>query len=386
VTFTGGLAGLEARLTERYSKCGAISQRRAVGEPTKLAVVINTPAQVHLFKNLVSRFRTNGHETLALARDYGDTLQLLSELGLEAKVFSNGHGAKLSKLARTPVHLSRICAALKDFRPDMILGVGADTAVASRLIKKPGILFNDSEPIPVQLLMMSALADSIITPSCFTCNLGRNHIRVETYKELAYLHPNHFTPDSSVIDALGLTKGERYALLRFNGFRAVHDLGITGFSLECKRKLVETLEERMRVFISSEIELPTDLQEYSLSLPKACMHSLVAQASLVVADTQTIVTESAVLGTPVVRFNGFVGENDMGNFIELEKRYGMVFSFNESEAALSKAIELSDTVDAKPTWMKKRERLLRDKIDLTEYLVKFVEDYPDSKLNALRAS
>ena len=42
---------------------------------------------------------------------------------------------------------------------------------------------------------------------------------------------------------------------------------------------------------------------------------------MVVADTQTIVTEAAVLGTPAIRYNSFAGENDMGNFVELEQKY-----------------------------------------------------------------
>lgn len=348
--------------------------------------MINTPAQVHLFKNLIATSKRRGHDVLTLARHYGDTLELVSELGLDAMVFSDGHGTKLAKLARSPAHLSRMCGILKDYGPDIIVGLGVDSAMASKVIRKSGVLFNDSEPTPFQLLMMSATADAIITPSCFRNDLGRNHIRINTYKELAYLHPNHFTPDGSVLDELGLEKTERYAILRFNGFRAVHDIGISGFSLDYKRRLAEDIGKRMRVFISSETELPADLQRFVPNLPKARIHDLVAHATLVVADTQTIVTEAAVLGTPAVRFNGFVGENDMGNFIELEKRYGLVFSFSEPDAALSKALELCNVADLKSTWMRKRESLLKDKIDLTEYLVKFIEEYPTSKLRALEAS
>jgi hypothetical protein len=347
---------------------------------------MNTPAQVHLFKNLIAESKKRGHEVLAMARHYGDTLNLVAELGLDAIVFSDGHGSKLAKIARSPLHLSRMCGILKDYRPDIIVGLGVDSAMASKVVRKSGILFNDSEPTPFQLLMMSATADAIITPSCFRNDLGRNHIRVNTYKELAYLHPNHFTPDESVLDELGLYKGERYAILRFNGFRAVHDIGISGFSLDYKRRLAEAMSQRMKVFISSETELPADLQKYVPNLPKARIHDLVAYATLVVADTQTIVTEAAVLGTPAVRYNGFVGANDMGNFIELEKRYGLVFSLNEPESALSKALELCAITDLKSIWMRKRKSLLEEKIDLTEYLMRFIEEYPTSKLRSLGAS
>jgi predicted glycosyltransferase len=42
-------------------------------------------------------------------------------------------------------------------------------------------------------------------------------------------------------------------------------------------------------------------------------------------------TEAAVLGTPAIRCNSFVGKRDMGNFIELEKKYGLIFNFDSVE-------------------------------------------------------
>ena len=77
-----------------------------MGEFTRIGIVINTPAQVHLFKNLTRRLQRDGHRVLTLARDYGDTLELLSELGLDSTKFHDGHGSKFSKVARTPIHFT----------------------------------------------------------------------------------------------------------------------------------------------------------------------------------------------------------------------------------------------------------------------------------------
>jgi len=48
--------------------------------------------------------------------------------------------------------------------------------------------------------------------------------------ELAYLHPNYFSPDLSVLELLGVKKGEKYAILRFVKWNANHDLGHTGIT------------------------------------------------------------------------------------------------------------------------------------------------------------
>jgi hypothetical protein len=89
-------------------------------------------------------------------------------------------------------------------------------------------------------------------------------------------------------------------------------------------------------------------------------------------------TEAAILGTPVIRCNSFVGPNDMGNFIELERKYDLIYSFRNTEQAIQKAIELIQRTDLKEQWAKKREKLLADKIDVTRFMVDFIEDYPAS--------
>ncbi len=44
-------------------------------------------------------------------------------------------------------------------------------------------------------------------------NMGKRHIKLNSYKELAYLHPNYFTPDPSVLDELALEKDEKLVVL-----------------------------------------------------------------------------------------------------------------------------------------------------------------------------
>ena len=83
-------------------------------------------------------------------------------------------------------------------------------------------------------------------------------------------------------------------------------------------------------------------------------------------------TEAAVLGTPAIRFNSFVGKQDMGNFVELEEKYGLIFNYNDPKLAIEKAVELVKREDLKETWDEKRKTLLREKTDFTAVIVQLV--------------
>jgi hypothetical protein len=68
----------------------------------------------------------------------------------------------------------------------------------------------------------------------------------------------------------------------------------------------------------------------------------------------------------------------MGNFIELENKYGLIFNYSDANEALNKAIELIQIENIKEEWSYKRKEMLSDKIDITSFLSWFIETYPDS--------
>ena len=90
-------------------------------------------------------------------------------------------------------------------------------------------------------------------------------------------------------------------------------------------------------------------------------------------------TEASVLGTPSIYVSSLVGT--MGNFIELEENYGIVFSFQDAELGIRKATELLQQPNLKQEWTRKRERLLSDKIDVTQFMVDLIGNYPESVKN-----
>ena len=340
--------------------------------------MINTEAQLHFWKNIIKVLSKRDDNYIGiLVRDYGHTLELASGYGLHYDYFKPTTIGWL-RYADIIKHVYNCCKLAKEINPDVIIGFGVDAASTSALLRKPCIVFTDSEPIPVQHFLTKLFASVILTPSCFKKDLGKKQVRLTGYKELAYLHPDYFRPDPSIYNELGINKDDKYVILRFNAFDAVHDIGKHGFTVDNQIQLVKELEEYAYIFISPESSLPKQLEKYRLPIPNDRIHHALHYAQLLVSDTQTMTTEAAILGTPAIRCNSFVGHNDMGNFIELEQKYDLLYSFRESDRAIQKALELLQQPDLKDRWAKKRQKLLADKIDVTQFMIDFIENYPES--------
>lgn len=344
-----------------------------------IAIFINTPAQAHFVNNIAKGLSEKGHKITALSRDYGETLAVLNELGSDHITYSVPKRSKLSKIFRFPMDILTASQLLSRKGIDLIFGFGIIETYAGLLIRAPVVIFTDTEPMAnkisysIQYKLFLPFVNKVITPSSFRQDLGKKHIKIDSYKEVAYLHPNYYSPNDDIFNLLGIEKEDEYAILRFNAFDAVHDAGITGFSDHQKVQLVRELEKRMKVFISSEAELPSEINDRAMTIPKNRIHDALYYSQLLVTDTGTMATEAAILGVPTVRCQGFVGDNDMGNFIELENKYGLIFNFKDPKKAIEKAIELASSSGLKAEWSNKKERFIKDQIDISQFIIDFIE-------------
>lgn len=338
----------------------------------------NTPAHVHLYKHAIDRLQRQGHEVLVLGRDYGCTRALLEHYDLPHTIYGACGETKWSLFTSLPGHFVGIARAIRTVEPDHIFGMGAYAAFAGLISDAPPILLLDSEPTGIDHAISRRLARIILTPHAFRKDLGRHHYRFEGFKECAYLHPAVFDPDPSIRYRLGVGIDERYAVVRFNAFGSHHDIGRRGFSAEEQARLVEHLAEYVTVLVSSEtaerIADHPDVEPYDLH--PAYIHDVLAEASLLVADSQTMVTEAALLGTPAIRSNSFVGKSDMGNFVELE-RQGLIYNMRTFDDVLSVSSELLDGDPDSSDWRRRYVSYVSELIDLTELIVTVAND-PDS--------
>lgn len=261
------------------------------------------------------------------------------------------------------------------------IGTSINLAHASKITKMKSLVLDDDDDTVQPLFTKFAhpFCDTLLSPSALIGHRKKKQTIFYTgYHELAYLHPNRFVPDSGVLNQSELIEGEKYFILRFNSFKAHHDIGIKGISLENKRKLINLLKPYGKIFITSERELETEFEEYRINIPPHQIHSLLYYATMFIGDSQTMTSEAAVLGTPSVRCNSFVGR--IAYLEEQEHTYGLTYGFkpNETDKMFIKIEELLKLNNLKEEWQKRRQKMLADKIDVTAFLVWFVENYPDS--------
>lgn len=343
----------------------------------KILIDMGHPGHVHLFKHFIWEMKKRGHQVIITTRDKQIIKDLLRGYGFDSQTVGRAREGFLSLLlewAQRDVGIYRIA---RRFRPDFLIGVGNPSiAHAASLLHKPSIIFTDTEHAKFANGITFPLARVICTPSCYRDELGEKQVRYGGYHELAYLHPNRFAPDPAVLEELGLATDDRFIIVRFVSWNASHDVGAKG--IRNKPDLVTALEPYGRVLITSEGELPAELQPYQISVSPEKLHDLLAFATLYIGEGATIASECAVLGIHAI----YVNTLRLGYTDEEGDAYGLVYTFSDPDGTdgdvIARAIELLGNPDLKRLGQEKRERLLKDKIDVTAFMVSFVEDYPES--------
>ena len=343
----------------------------------RILIDIGHPAHVHLFKNFAWKMQEKGHKILFTCRDREFLLRLLQVYGFIYENFGRHYksiGGKIQGLIKNELQMFNTAI---QFKPDLFLSHGsAIAAFTSFLLHKPHISFEDTFNME-QVRLYLPFTDVVLTGDYPHPSLGRKEIKYPGYHELAYLHPNVFTPDENILKEIGIMENEKYAIIRFVAWNASHDIGHKGFSEANKIKLVKELSRYLKVFISSEGDLPEELKEYQIKIKPENMHNVLYYAQLLVGESGTMVSECAVLGTPSIYLN-----NSQLGYIVSEADYGLVHMFKEDEIAqveaINKSIEIISQPDIKNEYRERAQKMLQDKIDVTSFLLWFIENYPES--------
>jgi uncharacterized protein len=338
----------------------------------RILVFANTPAHVHLYRHAVDRLERAGHDVLILTREYACTTDLLEFFELPYRIYGR-HSTDTYSLPRFARELTgqfgTIVRESLRFRPDVVFGRGPYAALAGTVTRRPVVLVLDDEPSDFNHSVSRPFADCILSPAVTRRDLGDAHYTFEGFKECAYLHPDVFKPEENVREYLGVAADEPYVIVRFNALDALHDAEIEGFTRAQRRDLLEHLSERATVFVSDEGGT-MDLREHPArpyDLHPALIHDAMAEASLLVADTGTMATEAALLGTPAFRYKG-TDEHEYGEFEALE-RAGLAEQFNDYETIRARSLDILNDPTAESRWQERRRDYADDLVNLTELLV-----------------
>jgi uncharacterized protein len=353
---------------------------------TKYLFNILTAGQLHTFKNLINEIK--GYDVKLVTRDSKIINELLSKYDLNSFRMYYSDKNIINNFREYFARLQYFTNSAYNFKPDFLISnLDPFSFIPYKFLSNDTvkICLTDNRPnlnklVPLQYFILPNV-DYIITFDNIKeyehYDYGAKSIQLPSYKELAYLHPHYYKSSPKILSDFE-AEPEGYLVIRLSAWNAYHDVGRSGIDFSHLRKLIDSLNQYSKIFISSEKKLPVEFQKYELHIPPDEIHNVLSYSKLLISDSGTMSTEAALLGTPVIRYNSFVSSQDQANFLELEKKYGLMYNFDDFSKVISSATDLLKRNDLKEVWDLKRSKLLKEKIDLTSFLKWFFENYPES--------
>jgi predicted glycosyltransferase len=301
----------------------------------KILFYVGHPAHYHNIRNLAARLEKKGFSVLVVAREKDVLFRLLENCPFETILIGGAAGhSRLHKAAHLFNRELQMIAIARKHKPMLMMGTDMIITHVGKLLGIPSFILNedDAEAVPLFARLAYPMATGIFCPSC--CSVGKytnKKIGYAGYHELAYLHPDYFTPERSRIETL-FKDNKPYYLLRFVDLTAHHDVGKKGIHKELALRIIQLLSEKGTVYISSERKLEPEFESYRIAIHPQDIHHALYYADLFLGDSQTMTAEAAVLGTSSLRFNDFVGK--LAYLDELEHRWQLTFGFTTNREDL----------------------------------------------------
>jgi predicted glycosyltransferase len=289
-----------------------------------MRIWVDFTASAHplVFRPLVERLRTQGHEVEITARDYAQTLQLIRSHGMDATVIGH-HGGRSSagkaRQMRARLKALRRWARDRDF--DLALAHGShELTMTARRLRIPSATTFDYEWAWLQHQLGCRAATRVVVPESIPpdrlARYGARPPKLQQYpglKEEYYL--SDFEPDESVLGDWQIDPERILVVLR-----PPPDVSL--YHRHSNPLFPQTLEHVGRLDDVHAFVIPrTDEQRdfvRSLDLPRVIVpdeavdaQSLIALADLVVSAGGTMNREAAALGVPVyTTYGGRLGGVD----------------------------------------------------------------------------
>lgn len=332
---------------------------------------ISHPAHVHFFKNTIKILKGRGHDIIIGARVKEFTIDLLNYYGISYTLLTKKREKLIGLIYELLIQQMMIRSVVKNHRIDMMLQIsGIFNAPIGRMYGIPAVAVSDTENDIWANRVSFSLSRHVLSPTCFDYRVRgtawKNQILYPGYHELAYLSPK-YGPEK--------VRQEDIFLLRFVGWGAGHDIGEKSLSVAQKIEMVKLLEPFGRVFISSEAPLSPELKPYRIRFHPGEIHGFMAKCKMIVGESATMASEAACLGIPAV----FISDTGRGYTTEQDQRYDLIrhFRIDQMEDVRETLVTWASN-DLTDEWREKRRRMLQEKIEVTDWLVDFIEKYPDS--------
>ncbi len=336
------------------------------------------PAHYHLFKNISNTLKSHGHNVhfVITPKDVLENLLISNKEDysiLARRENKNNLLGKLFKIIKSTRSLIRIA---KEKKTTIIIGCLSQIAYAGKYLRIPSIFVgeDDFSYTWLQGLITYPWVTHILTPHITGVGIfNYKRIAYSGYQKLSYLHPNYFN-----IKHLSHPENKKQILIRLVNLSAYHDVSAKGLNNKVLSDLILAFANTATILISSERELPKMFEQYRIKIEPKDMHEVLFNSDLFIGDSQSMAVEASLLGVPNIRINNFAGKISVLN--ELEYHYNLTRSLKPSEAYkivdLSKEMLISADIIEKQEL--RRDKMLADKIDVSAFMVWFIENYPKS--------
>jgi predicted glycosyltransferase len=342
---------------------------------------INHPAHFHLFKNTINELKIRGNEVIISMRDKDILKQLLKDheyVILSEKYRKSTLFSIMSNVLKRDKKLLKL---IRQRTPQLMAGTSPEIGHIRSFTKTPAIFFGEDD-VNLSNRMYAAAAscypffDVILSPAGVNNGIWNNKtIFYDGYQKLAYLHPNYFKADRNKVE---IPQNEKYFILRFSGLGAYHDNIAEGIGNSLANRIIKKLKNKGKIIISSERELPTELEQYRFKGNIHHIHHYLYFADMYIGDSQSMSVESALLGTPGIRYSSLVGKISV--LEDLEHKYNLTLGVKPSEE--DKLFDVIDSITNNPNattdFKQKKDKLISEKIDVTAFFTWFLSNYPNS--------
>ena len=134
---------------------------------------------------------------------------------------------------------------------------------------------------------------------------------------------------------------------------------------------MKQLEKHGEILISNEGGIPTEFSQYGKTFDVNEIHSYMLNSHLIVGESATMASEAACLGIPSI----FISYTGRCYTTEQDKKYGLIKHFQPNQFdKIQSQINNWASKDLKEDWNRKKNILLKDKIDVTHWVVNYIQD------------
>lgn len=335
----------------------------------KILLDIVHPAHVHFFRHPIRLLQSAGHTVYVASRRKDCTIDLLEEFGISHHCLTTQSTGRMLGMAREMlVRDIALWKIARQIKPDVLAGVGGVAASqVSRAIRRPSIVFYDTEEARLQNALSYPFATRVVVPRAYTGWVPRRkQLRYRGYHELSYLHPNYFIPDLDIAIENGLEPNRDNFLIRLVSWKANHDIGLAGWDRTALCGVVRLLAEKGRVMISSESPLPPELESFAYTGIRSQIHHVMAHCRLIIGESATMASEAVVMGVPAI----YAAPSYRGYISEQQARFGMAaFIATPTLTSISDRIEHFLGLSREEV-RERYMRLLEDCIDVPKFIAR----------------